>query len=655
MVRSAFLGALALLATMAAPAGAAAPDPCPGEAITPDRVITGEFGSELMKSYVLVPFDVPAGTTAVRVKYCYDQPEASTLKHTLDLGLYQPRGVSEVPWGPDQFRGWGGSSHPDVTVSAEGFGPRAESDARPPYVPGKTTRAFRPGPIVPGEWAVELGVAAVVAEGDSDGKVAWRVEIDLADDPAFADEPYLPARYSTKPVNRRRGWYAGDLHVHAEHSALGDATMAEAFRYAFGPRPDGAGLDFITLTDYVSGAQWGEIGRFQPQYPDNLIVRSAEIITYRGHLNSHANSTNMDYRTGPLYERAEDGSLTEVRGATDPKLTFDRIHSVGGFAQINHPTIFPPPAGTTTCRGCFWEYSDDETDYRKVDTYEVHTGPAGFGNPPVGNPFTATAIDRWDELRADGHRITGVAVSDSHNAGRTPGGITQSPIGQGTTVVYADELSEEGIQRALALGHAFVKLWASDDPDLRLNAVTKDGVKAMMGDPLAATTATFTARVLNGTKSGQERELVVLRNGTEMARRDITSDDFKYRFTAGRAGDYRLQLERGMATDGLTNPITLGAKPLRIKASVRPKRARVNRRTRFVFDVRLRAQDRVLPLQGATVRFAGKRARTNADGRAVIRARQTRSGRHRATISKPGLKRIRVSVGYFEEGQVFPD
>ena len=29
-----------------------------------------------------------------------------------------------------------------------------------------------------------------------------------------------------------------------------------------------------------------------------------------------------------------------------------------------------------------------ETDYRKVDTYEVHTGPAGFGNPPVGCPMS---------------------------------------------------------------------------------------------------------------------------------------------------------------------------------------------------------------------------------------------------------------------------
>src|SRR3712207_2682102 len=96
--------------------------PCGGAPIRTDRVITGSFGTEQQGSYVMVPFDVPAGVTAVRVKYCWDQPEnpvtASQVKHTLDLGLYE---ASEGLWGEKEFRGWGGSSHPDVTVSAQGF------------------------------------------------------------------------------------------------------------------------------------------------------------------------------------------------------------------------------------------------------------------------------------------------------------------------------------------------------------------------------------------------------------------------------------------------------------------------------------------------------------------------------------------------------
>ena len=68
------VAALALLAC-AAPALAQAPEPglttpCGGRAIAPDQVITGVFGSELSKTFVMVPFEVPQGTTAVRVKYC---------------------------------------------------------------------------------------------------------------------------------------------------------------------------------------------------------------------------------------------------------------------------------------------------------------------------------------------------------------------------------------------------------------------------------------------------------------------------------------------------------------------------------------------------------------------------------------------------------
>ncbi len=627
-------------------AAAAIEDPCPGAPITPDRVVTGDFGTDLMRSYVFVPFDVPAGTTAVRVKYCYDRPDLNPqLNHTIDLGLYEPRVDGIGPWGPDEFRGWGGSSHPDVTVSPAGFSSEEQYRASPKgHVPGRTTRGFRPGPIQSGRWAVELGVAAVVSqlEGDTDGRVSWRVEIELSEEDV--GDSYEPAPYPRKPVKREPGWYAGDMHVHGEHSALGDATMTELFDFAFKPRPEGAGLDWLTLSDYVSGSSWAEIGRYQPRYPGKLIIRSAEVITYQGHLNSHANSTNMDYRGGPLYERADDGTLTKVREGTPPSVTFERIHAAGGFTQINHPTIFPSdvPGFANLCRGCPWEYSDDETAYPLVDAWEVHTGPTGPDEQQAGNnPFTVTAIERWDELRRSGYRVTAVAVSDSHNAGRTPNPVTQAPIGRGTTVVYADDLSEEGIQRAIQLGHAFVKLRASDEPDLRFDAVTPEGVKAMMGDPLAATNAKFTARVIDG----DGRRLIVMRDGEEIAARDVGGDDFTYEFEGDAAGDYRLQLQRGAAIDALTNPITLGAEPLAMQARlVRPKRPRARKTRRYVFEVRLRAQDREMPLADAVVRFAGRRARTDVRGRAAISKRIRRPGRYRARVAKPGLDAVRLTV-----------
>ena len=672
--------ALAGLLVLPASAGAVAPTSC-GDGMKPTRAITGEFASNLQGSYVMVPFDVPAGTTQVRVRYCYDQPERSSgqLRHTLDLGLYEPRERTDVPWGIPEFRGWGGSSHPDVTLTAEGFS--AEAD-RLKHVPGKTTRAFRPGPIEPGQWAAELGVAAVASQEDTDGKVAWRVEIELRNDPAFADEPYQPAAYDSRPARSEPGWYAGDMHVHAEHSALRDELMTEVFKYAFNPPPDGAGLDFITLSDYVGGAQWGEIGRHQGSYPGKLIMRSSETITYRGHTNAHATASIVDYRTGPIYGYNGRGPLTNFTTGGDPQHIFDRVHATGGFTQVNHPTIFPSevPGFASQCRGCPWDYADSETDWRKVDAYEVHTGPAGLpqpaGNEPGPNPFTTTAIEEFDRLRREGYRVTGVAVSDSHNGGRTPGGVTQSPIGEGTTVVYAPELSEEGIQKGIEAGHAYVKLFGHESPDLRLTARAGERT-AMMGDALTEESADFEAQVIGGVATAFPRTLVVLHDGTPILSVPVVppGQPFKFSFPSVGAGDYRIQVMRGTAIDGLTNPITLGARPeptpppgappgqgpgpgppskpsdpdpdgrrpptqpagpTAMRLTVSPRRARAGRVVRYRFKV-LTKDDIGARVAGAVVRFGGKKARTGTDGIARITVRHRRTGRKRASASRPGL------------------
>lgn len=649
---------------------AAAPAVCPGDPITPTRVITGDFDAAQQGSYVMLPFDVPAGTTAVRVKYCHDQPETPTsaqLKHTLDLGIYEARDTPGELFDLEEFRGWGGSSHPDTTVSAEGFSSDEQYKSKPKgNVPGKTTRGFTPGPIKPGEWAVELGLAAIIGQsgGDLDGKVAYRVEIELSADRAFADEPYKPTPYQTAPARTGPGWYSGDLHVHAEHSALGDATMREVFDFAFKPAKDGgAGLDFLTLSDYVGGSQHDEIGRFQGGYPGKLVMRSAEIITYRGHTNNHASAAKTDYRTGPILERTPLGTFEVKRPARPPSEIFDAVHAGGGFTQINHPTIFPSevPLFAALCRGCPWDYSDAETQWDKVDAYEVATGPPG--NDGGSNPFTTTAVDEFDSQRRKGHDITAVAVSDSHNAGRTPGGVTQAPIGTGTTVVFADELSEKGVQRAVEKGHAFVKIFGSSGPDLRLDAKAPGGATAMMGDGLQEQRADFTARVIGGgpaSNGGRPRQLLVMRDGSPVDTVPVTSDDFAHRFSASGRGDIRLQLMRQAAIEGLTNPITLGAtasggppvsaaKPAppgraRIRISVSPRRVRAGGRVRFSFRAFTTAGRKATPVSRATIRFAGRRLRTNVRGRAHVTMRVHKVGVRRVVATRRGLRAGHSSV-----------
>ena len=618
------LPALLLLAVPSAARAEGVPAACPGDPINVDQVITGEFDTSLQGSYVLVPFDVPAGTTSVRVKYCFDQPAAPTpptLRHTLDLGLYETRSGAAPGFGEQNFRGWGGSSHPDVTVTPQGFSSEAEYLAKPKgHVPGRTTRGYVPGPIPPGQWAAELGVAAVVsqAEGDADGKVAWRLEVERSSDPAFAAQPYRPARYSARPA-KGAGWYAGDLHVHAEHSALGDSTMTEVFNYAFGT----ARLDFVTLTDYVTPSAWGEVGRYQGAHRGKLIARSSEVITYRGHTNNQVSERYVDYRTGPVYERQGDGSLTRVREPSPPRNIFAKVQAVGGWTQVNHPTIFPSstPGFANVCRGCPWDYSDAETDWKRVNAFEVNTGPATIGGAP--NPFTATAIGEWDALRKRGFPLTGVSVSDSHDAG-TPNGPTESPVGNGRTVVYADELSEDGVRRAVQAGHAYVKNFA-DSPEIRFTA-EEDGRVAIMGDAIPTRSPQFTVNV----RGGGGMTLNELRDGKVINTEQVEGSNFTHEFTARSRGEYRVQIEKDGVVHGLSNPIAVGRSVRPIPRGIRAGNARaalrlrarsVRRRgTRVQVTFEVRSNGGAL-LDGVRVRSGRASGYTDSRGRVTLTLR----------------------------------
>ena len=86
-------------------------------------MIQGTFGQELRGSYVMVPFDVPRGTTAVRVKYCWADPPNLTgsNRSTLDLGLWSAQHGSR-PWGTREFRGLRLAVSPAVLV------PRPETE-----------------------------------------------------------------------------------------------------------------------------------------------------------------------------------------------------------------------------------------------------------------------------------------------------------------------------------------------------------------------------------------------------------------------------------------------------------------------------------------------------------------------------------------------
>lgn len=569
-----WLGALVCLAVALAGAPAAAKgarlnvplvdtplEACPGDAIEPDEIIEGQLPGELMGATVMFPFEVPAGTTSVRVKYCWEDG------HTVDLGIWDAR-PGKKPWTEEQFRGWGGSSHPDVTITPQGFSTELEYEADPKgHVPGRTTRGYRPGPLPPGSWAAELGVAAV-APGETDG-VDFRLEIELSSDPAFAAEPYVPAPYDATPANPSPGWYAGDMHVHAEHSALGDATMTETFDFAFRSVEDGgAGLDFITLSDYVTPSGWDEIGRYQALHPGKLVIRSSEVITYHGHSQNHASARYVDHRAGPLYELLRpSGDLKRLRKKRDPRAWFKEIRKAGGWTQLNHPTTCPTsiPICLQICRGCAWDYTDKQTNLAFVDAIEVHNGPPDFQAPT--SIWTTLALELWEGFLDQGFRITAVGSSDSHHAGQALT-ANQAPLGTGHTVVYAQELSERGIRDAVLAGHAYVKVYGPAVPELRLEASVPGSADppAIMGDELKAASVQFTAQVLDVDAEDEAEgalELVVLKDGAPVETVPVSAPSTSHAFASSGPGRYRVELRRGEALLAFTNPIYVKAKKKR--------------------------------------------------------------------------------------------
>jgi predicted acyl esterase len=121
----------------------------------------------------------------------------------------------------------------------------------------------------------------------------------------------------------------------------------------------------------------------------------------------------------------------------------------------------------------------------------------------------------------------------------------------------------------------------------------------------------------------------------------VTAGDSSfYKAYPGMAGG---ALEAGAAST-LTLPLRDARVPAggpvkaRIRLSARPGRVSVGRRTRFRFRATTRWGGRRIAVSGATVRFAGRRARTNRRGRVTIVVRLGHRGRRRARATKRGMR-----------------
>lgn len=478
------------------------------------------------KTYELLPFSVAEGTTRVEVGYDWRPDEDDT---TLDLGLWDEDG----PGTPAGFRGWSGSRQGHLDDTHDTMGPIwVQADS--------AERGYRPGPVEPGIWNVDLGIASVAAGG-----ARWRVEVRcLAVD--VGDEPEPDPVDPTHVAREEPGWYEGDMHLHAFHSNPEGPAGAEVVEYA-----RDAGLDFVPVTEYVTDRHWFELGETQRENPDLVIWPGREVITYFGHaIVLGETPSTIEYRHG-----FDDVSLAGIQA--------DAVAD-GALFQIAHPTIFPGEAFESYCRGCEFELSD-EIDWDLVTSIEVVTGPvlvgADFGpvDPGEGgfaNPFVSTAIEFWEERLLAGYKITAVSGSDDKLGPEY--GIT-------TTAVYADQLSRAALAEAIRAGHAYVQTRGVDgSPKLDLEARAPDGETGMFGDTLVTDSAVVDVTV----RRGVGQTLGIVANGETVEEVPIDADPFTYTFTADRRpGEgplgtfWRVETADAESLTTISNPVFLADQP----------------------------------------------------------------------------------------------
>jgi hypothetical protein len=450
------------------------PEPTPVALDGPAAVLTGTFAVAEHKTYRVLPVAVPEGTRRLEVGYRW-WPEHDTV---LDLGVWDTAGYRAA----EGFRGWSGSR-----------AGRAHQGEDPVWIEeGVADRCYRAGPIEPGGWWLELGAGEISADGSSYEVQVWaRSTTSGAVGPS--PDPVDPHHVADPSP----GWHYADLHQHGRHShplAPDWETFVELSR--------AAGLDVLAVVDYVTPWHGDELGPVQRANPDLLVFPSREVITYFGHAVVQGETPGLvEYRHG--FEDVDLGAIQ--RAAVE----------AGALFQVAHPTTYPESLFGSHCRGCEFTL-DDRIDWDLVTSIEVLTGPVVLGEPPdYPNPFVETALTRWRDLLAAGHRLTAVSGSDDKLG---------QEYGSSATALWCHELSRAGVIEALRSGHAYVRTHgalASPELDVRAGA-------AIMGD-----TVDGEAELEVTVRGGQGQELLLLRDGEVVHTEDLTREEQTWRTGIG--------------------------------------------------------------------------------------------------------------------------
>lgn len=413
--------------------------------------LSGDLTRRDFQTYRELPFNVPAGTSRIEIELSYDHGNRTVI----DLGLRDPNGP----------RGWSGGNKSRIVID--------EMDATPSY---------RAGPLTPGTWTVVLGVPNI-----REGMTAhFTAKVTL--------EKTVTSAFTDTPISSTPGWRRGDFHMHTGHS---DGSCEADQNAGAGKRipcpvirtleaAQQAGLDFIFVTDHNTLSQAEALRELQPAFPDLLLLPGEEITTFHGHAGALGVTRPLEFQLGSKRLPRLDNLL-------------DAVEAQGAILSINHPG---QPSGED-CMGCGWTVAD--TDYRRIVSIEAVNGASVRAGKTEG-PTSGIAF--WQDKLNRGFHITAIGGSDNHDAtDRT--GKRQTPVGMPATVVWADDLSMQGVLNGVRSGRAFIDL--APDPAHRFDAEAHAGSSAAhMGETLRLA-------------AGDEGEFTATAAGADGARIEIVS------------------------------------------------------------------------------------------------------------------------------------
>jgi hypothetical protein len=365
---------------------------------------------------------------------------------------------------PSRFRGWGGGNSEPALV-----GPAAAS------------RSYLTGALPAGTWGVDVGKAKIVSRPGR-----YHVEVTLRAAPTLSPQPERRPYQASPALETGARWYAGDLHVHSKESGDASPSIDAVATFA-----RGRGLDFVELSEHNTVSQLDFLGDVQPRHPKLLLLPGVEFTTYFGHANGIGATQYVDHHFG-------------VAGAS-LDAAVEAFAAQGAVLSINHPVL---DLGNN-CIGCAWKQAVPKAQLGGV---EIGTG----GWDKTGLLFTKQAIAWWDRLLAQGLHLAPLGGSDDHSGG-TGTGAFDSPIGNPTTMVWAEELSAAGIVEGIRQGRTVVKLQGPGDPMVELTSGP-----ARVGDTLHVAKATLQAVVTGG--AGAKLRWVV--NGAAEEPVAVSADPF---------------------------------------------------------------------------------------------------------------------------------